>query len=378
MSNNGKPPDARGPGKESESMNARLRISLSLWLLQLAAGDSWSAECDAWQTRRPDWIFCDDFEKGGALVAQDRYFEYDNNKGDFNTASGTGYQGSMGMRAIFQTGEVEAGNLKLGFGRSPSAYFSKGIRSDSDFREVYYRMFVRLQKGWKGNPYKLSRATVMAKTDWSQAMIAHLWGDEAERLKLDPVSCTDASGTVKCAGYNDFDNMKWLGAKAGLSPLFNGTYEEKWVCVETHVRLNDAGEANGIHEFWVDDKLEARREGLDFVGSYKAYGINAVFFENHWNSGSPVLQERFFDNIVVSTRKIGCKEEPSAPPAGIPGRTDRGFLEDGNSGILGFPSFGSDSVLGPFWSIHGKRGLGRSGSPAILSKKPLSAPVAGR
>jgi hypothetical protein len=31
-----------------------------------------------------------------------------------------------------------------------------------------------------------------------------------------------------------------------------------------------------------------------------------VFFENYWNTGSPKLQERYFDNIVVSTQPIGC------------------------------------------------------------------------
>jgi hypothetical protein len=34
--------------------------------------------------------------------------------------------------------------------------------------------------------------------------------------------------------------------------------------------------------------------------------INAVLFENYWNAGSPVTQERYFDNIVISTSRIGC------------------------------------------------------------------------
>lgn len=357
-------------------IRARLRASLSICCL-FTAGAAWSAECDAWQTRRPDWIFCDDFEKAGAMVAQGRYFEHDNNKGEFNTAAGTGYLGSTGMRAVFQSGEVEAGNLKLGFGRSPSAYFSKGIRPNSDFREVYYRMFVRLQKGWKGNPFKLSRATVMAKSDWSQAMIAHLWGDDGERLKLDPVSCTDAAGTVKCSGYNDFNYMKWLGSKAGVTPLFNGTFEDKWVCVETRVRLNDAGKANGIHEYWMNDVLEARREGLDFLGGYNAYGINAVFFENHWNSGSPRLQERYFDNIVVSTQRIGCKEDPGGPPTSIPGRSGRSSLKAGRTGILGFPDPESGASHGAFWSVDGKRGRGRTSSTAVLTITPVNTAESG-
>jgi len=255
-------------------------------------GEVLSAECDSWQSRHPEWIFCDDFEKTGPLVAQGRFFEHDDNKGDFNPAAGTGREGSVGMRVRWQKGEVEAGNLKVSFGRAPGSYFAKGNRPDADFRDIYYRMFVRMQKGWVGNPFKLSRATVMAKSDWSQAMIAHLWGDEGERLKLDPVNCTDAAGNVKCSGYNDFNNMSWIGSKAGSTPLFGGNFDEKWMCVETRVRLNGAGNQDGVHEYWINDVLEARRDGLNFVGKYGAYGINAVMFENHWNSGSPQLQER--------------------------------------------------------------------------------------
>jgi len=40
---------------------------------------------------------------------------------------------------------------------------------------------------------------------------------------------------------------------------------------------------------------------LNFLGSYADYGVNAVYFENYWNAGSVASQERYFDNIVVST-----------------------------------------------------------------------------
>ena len=57
------------------------------------------------------------------------------------------------------------------------------------------------------------------------------------------------------------------------------------------MRLNDPGQSNGVHEFWIDGPPETRRESLDFVGTY---------------AGSPEEQERYFDNIVVSTHAIGC------------------------------------------------------------------------
>jgi len=265
-----------------------------------------SHECDGWQTSHPEWIFCDDFESTAPLVGDGRYFEYGDNDGDCAVVGGLGQGGSRGLRAIFQQGEVGAGGVKLGFGRNPVGYMNKGIRSGEDFREIWYRHYLKMEQGWQGNPAKLSRATVFAVPDWGQAMIAHLWSDGQERLLLDPASCVNGSGDVMCSGYNDFDNLDWLGNLSGVTAIFSTALSDTWFCIEHHVRLNDPGQSNGVTEFWIDGGLEARRDGLDFVGTYSDYGINAVFLENYWNSGSVQEQERYFDNFVVSTEPIGC------------------------------------------------------------------------
>ena len=142
-------------------------------------------------------------------------------------------------------------------------------------------------------------------------MIAHVWsgrapGSDPDRLYLDPASGTDAAGNVRTTKYNDFVNLRWLGAAEGATPIFDEVHVGRWYCVEAHAKLNNAGHANGIFELWIDDALQAQRTGLNWIGSYSTYGINAVFFENFWNDGSPVVQERYLDDLVVSTRPIGC------------------------------------------------------------------------
>lgn len=269
----------------------------------------------------PEWIFCDDFEDGSALQRPGRYFEYGNLQNGFTLAEGVGVQGSSGMRVHWQPGQVEAGNLKVAFGRNPNSYMNASrIRATEDFREIFYRMYLRMQPGWQGSPAKLSRATIFTSGDtWAQAMVAHLWSDDRAHLLLDPAGCIDAQSRVKCSTYNDFDNFTWLGNLSGKTPLFAPDHAGRWYCVEAHVRLNDPGQANGIHEFWIDNQLEARRAGLDFVHSYTAYGLNAVFFENYWNAGSPKTQERYFDNIVISTAPVGCLTGvESAPTVYLP------------------------------------------------------------
>ncbi|MHC4739310.1 MAG: LamG-like jellyroll fold domain-containing protein, partial [Planctomycetota bacterium] len=297
-----------------------------VWTFKTSSGEA--DECTNWQTLHPEWIFCDDFEDGTSMVREGRYFAYDSDDGDFVITDEAGFNNSKGMRVIFQNGEVSAGGMKLGFGRTPSS-FDQGIRNTEDFREIYYRMYLKMQNGWSGNPAKLSRATIFHANDWSQAMIAHIWQGTGYALGIDPVRCVNASSQVVCIGYNDFANMTWLGARSGSTPVFRTDHSDTWYCVEAHVKLNDAGQSNGIQEFWVDGQLEARRDDLNFVESYTDYAINIVLFENYWNTGSVQLQERYFDNIVVSTQAIG---EFGAGPQ-LPGQASNPSPGNGTSDI---------------------------------------------
>ncbi len=256
---------------------------------------------------RSGWIWCDDFE-------QDRtasYFEYDRSNGNFTRTAGAGFGGSYGMRAHWNAGQVGAGSLHLAFGRTPDPYIRPVDAGTANYRELYWRVYVRNQPGWVGGGAdKLTRATILATSSWAQAMIAHVWSGSSNPgynyLVIDPASGTDAQGNLLTTTYNDFSNLRWLGAAQGITPLFDAQHVGQWYCLEAHVRLNGAGSADGVFELWINGGLEARRTGLDWVGSYSAFGINALFLENYWNNGAPVAEDRDLDNLVVSTQPIGC------------------------------------------------------------------------
>lgn len=257
-------------------------------------------------TLRPGWIWCDDFE-------QDRlrqYFEYDSARGSFVRVPGVGVGGSFGMRARWATGQVEAGSLHLAFGKRPAGYFKPVDDGTAIYRDVFWRVRVRLQPGWRGGgANKLSRAISFASRDWAEAVIAHVWsGNErdANYLALDPASGTDEFGVLATSKYNDFAKLRWLGYTRGTTPLFADSSVGRWYCVEAHAKLNDPGQSNGVFELWIDGKLDARKDGLSWAGSFSDYGINAVFLENYWNAGAAQPEERYFDNFVVSTARIGC------------------------------------------------------------------------
>lgn len=260
------------------------------------------------------WIFCDDFESGTPVA--DRYFEYNDDEGDFVPVEGEGWAGGTALRTVFQAGEVGAGDIKKSIGRTPDSYIGRNAEQpDRNFSEIYWRVDVRLEDGWTGGGgHKLTRATTLASDRWAQGFIAHLWsGGEApshEHLVMDPASGIDPEGNLVTSGYNDFDNLRWLGSKRGGSPLFNAEGVGRWHSIEAHVKLNTPGESDGVFEFWVDGEMQAGSYDLNWHGDWNEdpdhYGINAIFFENYWNGGAPATQSRYFDNIIISTERIGA------------------------------------------------------------------------
>lgn len=255
---------------------------------------------------QPGWIWCDDFEQDRTA----QYFEYDNAGGNFVRAPGMGRNGGTAMHAHYGVGAVSVGSLKLAFGKTPSSTFKPVDAGVANYRELYWRVYFRNEYGWTGGGGgKLTRATVFTAPDWSQAMIAHLWSSDPPdetHLQLDPVRGTDSVGNVLTVGYNDFAHFTWLGAQRSATAFFDSAHVGKWYCVELHLKLNDPGQSNGVYELRVDGNLEASRTGLNFLGSYSTYGINAILLENYWNAGSPVAQDRYLDDFVVSQQPIGC------------------------------------------------------------------------
>jgi hypothetical protein len=85
------------------------------------------------------------------------------------------------------------------------------------------------------------------------------------------------------------------------------------VLVEASAKLNTPGQSNGSSFLWINRRLEAERNHLNFRGSYTGHGINAVFLESYWNTGSLKTQGRWYDNFIVSTKPVGPVSCPPNP-----------------------------------------------------------------
>ncbi|QNK60130.1 cadherin-like beta sandwich domain-containing protein [Paenibacillus sp. PAMC21692] len=270
-------------------------------------------ECSNMQS---DWLFCDDYE----INRMNQYFEW-TKQSQFYRTTEVGLDGSSGMKAEFRQSDGaqhDTGAIKVAFGRTPSSYFKSVAAQNEDLREVYFRFYIKHEEGWTGGGGdKLARLSSMQTSNWAQAISAHVWsGYSANKnfLLAEPARGTDVAGNLKSTGWNDQQNMTWLGSQSSQTPIFDEQYVGSWYAVETRVKLNDPGQSNGIFQIWIDDELQMSFTDLNWIGSYqigpgKGYGLNWLALENYWNIGSPQDQERYFDNFVVSRSKIGLASE---------------------------------------------------------------------
>jgi hypothetical protein len=244
-------------------------------------------------TQGPHVIWADDFDGPEK--------PYTETSGGIDKAVSFGGKGGS-MVCQYNPGSTGVGNRKVFFGDSP---VGRVVRRGETFDDVYWRVYVRHQPGWKGGgPAKLSRITSIVSSKWNQAMIGHVWS-VADTLTLDPASGV-REGRVVTTAYNDFPNLHWLGNRPPARTAISATDESGWwVCVEARVKLNTPGRRDGLMQLWIDGRLESERTGLDWRGSYTGHALNAVFLEAYWNNGPPVAEKRWIDQFVIATKPIG-------------------------------------------------------------------------
>src|SRR5690606_3396243 len=68
------------------------------------------------------------------------------------------------------------------------------------------------------------------------------------------------------------------------SKIFELSQVGQWHQIEVHAKLNDAGEANGEFQVWINNNLEINKTDIDWVGSYTDYGFNEVELNNSLNA----------------------------------------------------------------------------------------------
>ncbi len=99
----------------------------------------------------------------------------------------------------------------------------------------------------------------------------------------------------------------------------------RWYWFEFHVRLNTVGQANGLLEAWVDNKLVMSHNDV----TYRTYNSTWGNFQHSpvWGGGGGTISQQqhyWVDHTVISTTRIGMPggtapgdTVPPAPPVGV-------------------------------------------------------------
>lgn len=116
-----------------------------------------------------------------------------------------------------------------------------------------------------------------------------------------------------CAGIgmpcNDGPECCWGNHFSPDVPVVLPT--ETWTCLEMSMELNTPGIADGSMTFWVDDELGHEATGIRWRDGSDLQ-LNRAMLEHFIDPGdTDHPNEAWFDDVVVSTERIGCGAPPS-------------------------------------------------------------------
>ena len=101
---------------------------------------------------------------------------------------------------------------------------------------------------------------------------------------------------------------------------------ETWTCIEMMMRLNTPGQSDGAMAFWVDDVLGHEVDGMAWR-DVPELQLNRAMLEHFIDADdTDHPNQAWFDDVVVSTQRIGCAADPTG------GGSDTGSAADGDGG----------------------------------------------
>jgi len=250
------------------------------------------------------WILCEDFESITDPGAQLGQFL---NIGDqLAIEDGPAFSGSRSFRVEHRPTSEWGGWLELRFGAGPGG--GTVHRPDERFDEIWVRFWVRRDADWPDGGFgDLVEVQALAPVPGNTAIAADgtvLGPTATPQAQLLAWSCIEGD-TLQCDGDDWSDpDLQALDSTNGAAPLFGAATADAWQCVEVHMQLDGAGGPGAI-ELFVDDRLDAALDGVEWVQGWTDVGINNIRFSSWWPD-VPATIRRHIDDVVVATAPIGC------------------------------------------------------------------------
>ncbi|MHA6485002.1 cohesin domain-containing protein [Paenibacillus sp. strain BS8-2] len=266
-------------------------------------------ECDLMDD---DWLFCDTFETNKLT----EYYGFSQRwgrllhrtEGLYNSRALASYFGYYeGDKLEGQPYPIHGTKLKLAVGKTPdnAVYKPAGDPAIAE-RDLYWRFFLR------------NKTQEIGDSVIQYGPLARVYGYGAGDTPIMQIEIDhpNADGTlVSKLSTGQFDTSGQPTGTAveaeltGTTPIMRADQAGAWRMIEIHAKLNDPGQTNGVYELWIDGELESSQEGIDWVGSYTDYGINAIeIYNNNNDPAGPIGSDnefRVFDNLIVSRERIG-------------------------------------------------------------------------
>jgi len=284
----------------SKDLFSGIAVFAALFPLLLGVS-SRAGEADNWQQLHPDWLWCDDFESADTILSN-RYQDVSAN--GFSVVKHDAFNGTRCLQQHYIQDQVDAGWI---------------IRvSDQGFPDhIFMRWYHKFEAGFQGFPEKMARIRHRDRTTWTSTYGVHCWLETDGVLALDVAAPNSSQGNS--AGWLPIDRSTFTFANSGNIG--------RWICFEMEVQLNTPGKTDGLYRLWADDILLAERTNVDLRGN-TTEKINEAMLDCYWNGGSPKPQNRYYDNFVISTKRIGQYRNAEAikkvKNIGVPLRTLNG------------------------------------------------------
>jgi hypothetical protein len=233
-------------------------------------------------------------------------------------ASSSGYQGAdLIWRACAGTNKAGCKPL-LGY---PALYFRAYIRFAPDHQRVHHFLNVGggpLDDYWapfgnagcRPNGKRAMGTTVDFKSNTHESFFYTYF----PAMKCDPgaICSRYADPTKICADCaqkgmpcTQGEECCWGNVSAPATPVRFpvGT----WFCFEMMMRANTIGNKDGEMAYWVDGKLAHRKTGMEWRTDPKLQ-MNKVRLQHYLTTSDANGHSNrvWFDDVVVSTRRIGC------------------------------------------------------------------------
>ena len=146
--------------------------------------------------------------------------------------------------------------------------------------------------GWHFPP-KMARMRCYEPTNWDARYSVLFWvEDEDGHLSIERHTNVAAA------------HREWLpNHEAGFrfsEPVNVG----RWVHFELRVALGPEPRTDRI-QAWADGLLVCDIAGDDIAAGDSTSSLNAMQWDCYWNGGSPVEQSRYYDDLVLSTERVG-------------------------------------------------------------------------